>query len=210
MNLIFFGAPGAGKGTIAKLVAKRLNIPHVSTGDIFRKEMAEKTSLGIKIERDMHVGKLVSDEDTIAIAKKRLNEPDCKKGFILDGFPRTIKQAEALDKIAKIDLVINFYLDEEFLIKRLLARRACPKCKKDYNLVTSMKPKNNEELCDICKVKLVKREDDTEDVIRDRLNVYKKETEPLIKYYEKKGVLKSLINDKTPEIVTEETLNILK
>lgn len=206
MKLIFLGAPGSGKGTIAKILSKELNIPHISTGDIFRKEMKDKTSLGIKIEKDMHAGKLVSDEDTIAIVKKRLNEKDCDDGFILDGFPRTLKQAEALDKITKIDIVINYYADEDLLIRRLLARRSCPNCKKEYNLITVMKPKNNNEECDVCKVKLVKRSDDNEKVIRDRQEIYKKETKPLIDYYKKKNILKAVENIKQPVEVAEETL----
>jgi adenylate kinase len=208
MNLIFLGAPGAGKGTIADLIAKDKKIPHISTGDIFRKEMADKTQLGVKIEKDMHAGKLVSDEDTIAIVKKRISEKDCKNGFILDGFPRTIPQAEALDKIIKINYAVNFDIDEEYIVKRLLARRNCPKCGRNYNLITSMAPKHD-EVCDVDGTKLVKRKDDTEEVIRNRQEIYKKQTKPLLDYYSKKKILKNVDASGEPNQIEERVLKVI-
>ena len=210
MNLIFFGAPGAGKGTIANIIGKRLGIPHISTGNVFRKIKGEDSQIGRQVKELIDKGNFVPDDITIEIVKKRLTETDCKQGFILDGFPRTLKQAEFLDKITKIDLVINFYVDEDFLIRRLLARRSCPNCKKEYNLITSMKPKNNNELCDVCSVKLAKRADDNEQTIQGRQETYKKETAPLIKYYEEKGILKSVLNVATPEEVANDTIKVLK
>lgn len=209
MKLIFLGPPGVGKGTIAKLVAKQKNIPHISTGDMFREAMKQKTALGKKIEKVMHEGKLVSDEDTIAVVKNRLKEPDCEKGFILDGFPRTIPQAEALEKITKLDAVVNLFADEELLVKRLLARRSCPNCKREYNLATSMRPKHD-ELCDVCTIKLVKRSDDNEKVIRERQRIYKEQTEPLIAFYTKKKLIKTVSGVGEPAEVTERVLKVLR
>lgn len=210
MNLIFLGAPGAGKGTIADIVAKEKKIPHISTGDIFRKEMADKTELGLKIKSIMDAGQLVSDDITIEIVKKRLKKRDCSKGFILDGFPRTILQAEALSKIKDIDFVINFDLDQEYIIKRLLARRNCPQCKKGYNLMTSLKPKNNKELCDDCRVKLVSRADDTESVIRDRMSTYNKQTAPLIDFYNKHKILRNVDASGVPESIAKRVMYVIR
>lgn len=208
MNLIFLGAPGSGKGTYADILGKKLGIPHISTGDMFREEIKNKTRLGQKIEKDIEKGKFVSDKDTIALIKKRLNEKDCRKGFILDGFPRTIKQAEALNKIAKIELAVNFVLDEEYIVKRLLARRLCPKCNRNYNLITSLRPKKD-ELCDDCGMKLIKRADDNEQVIRSRQEIYKKQTAPLIDYYKKKRLLKNVDGTGTPDEVIERAMKII-
>ncbi len=209
MKLIFLGAPGAGKGTIAKLISQQLHIPHISTGDMFRREIKKKTPLGRKIEKLMNEGRFVSDEDTIAIVKKRLEEPDCKNGFILDGFPRTLYQADTLSKLMKLDAVINFHVEEGPLVHRLLGRRSCPKCKKEYNMTTVLRPKHD-EMCDICNVPLIKRSDDNEKVIRDRLNLYKQETQPLIDYYGKKGVLKTTSGWGDPVPIAEEVLKILR
>ncbi len=207
MKLIFLGAPGAGKGSVASVVSKENNIPVISTGDIFRNEIKKGTALG-KIINNLNKGELVSDEITISVMQKRLKEPDCRKGFILDGFPRTIKQAEALDKMTKIDDVINIELDEELIVERLLSRRVCPKCKRIYNLVTSLKPKKD-EICDDCGVKLIKREDDNEKIIIERQEIYKKQTKPLIGYYRKKKLLKSVDGSGTPDEIAKRIYKIL-
>ncbi len=208
MKLIFLGAPGSGKGTDAKLVAKTLDIPHISSGDIFRNEVAQKTKLGLEIKEDMDTGKLIPDHVVLDVMEKRLTQPDCKNGFILDGFPRTIVQADALQNLEHINAVVDLEIDENFIINRLLARRICPKCSKDYNLMTSLRPKND-ELCDVCNVKLIKRIDDNEKIIRDRQNIYKKQTQPLIEYYKKKGLLKSVDATGTPAEVAERVMKIL-
>jgi len=207
MKLIFLGEPGSGKGTIAKIISEKLNIPHISTGEIFRREIEEDTELGKKI-KSMPLYAFVSDDITIAIIKKRLSKDDCKNGFILDGFPRNIEQADALKEMTAVDYVIKFYADEDFIIKRLLSRRKCPGCGKNYNLITSMKPKNDNEMCDICNVKLEKRVDDNEETIKERLKLYEKETEPLMEYY--KHNLKEIENIKPPEEVAEDTLNEIR
>ncbi len=206
MKLIFLGAPGAGKGIYSGLMSRKLNIPHISTGDLFREEVKKETELGKKIKNTIEKGIFVSDEDTIALIKKRLNEKDCENGFILDGYPRTIKQAEELDKIIKIDHVVNFVIDEEYIVKRLLARRNCPKCNRNYNMITSLKPKNN-ETCDDCNVPLTTRKDDTEEVVRSRQETYKRQTAPLIDYYKKK--LKNIDATGEPEEVIERVMKVL-
>ena len=191
MKLIFLGAPGAGKGTFTNILSKKLGIPTISTGDIFREEVRKETELSKKLKEIMGKGAFVSDEITIEVIKKRLKKSDCKNGFILDGFPRTIPQAEVLDKITKIDMVIDLVVDEEYIIKRLLARRGCPKCNRNYNLITSSKPKN-EGLCDDCNVKLEQRKDDNEQIIKHRQETYKNQTAPLIDFYKRKGILKDV------------------
>ena len=209
MKYVFLGAPGVGKGTISRVVSKKLNIPYISTGDIFRKEIADDTELGKKIKK-IEGGQLAPDELTIEVVRKRLSQSDCKKGYILDGFPRTVKQAEALENISKIDEVINLQADEDELINRLLGRRSCPKCKREYNVQASptMRPKHT-EMCDDCNVKLSKRADDTEEVIRKRMKVYEKETRPLIDYYKKKGILKEINGSGDVPEILERTYKVI-
>jgi adenylate kinase len=195
MILIILGAPGSGKGTISGALSEKYNIPTISTGDILRKEVKEKTNLGLKVKEIMEVGKLVPDEIMNEILRNRLKQDDCRNGFILDGFPRTINQAKELEKIFKdlnfkLNLVINLIVSDELIIKRLTNRRICKKCGKIYNLLFS--PPKKEGVCDVCNGELFQREDDNEFVIRNRLKVYRKDTEPLIDYYSKKGVLKNL------------------
>lgn len=209
MKLIFLGAPGAGKGTIATIISKKLNIPHISTGEILRNEIKEKTLLGLKIEKQIAEGKFASDYNMIEIVKKRISQSDAKNGFILDGFPRTSKQAEELQNIAKLDAVINLVADDETLIKRLLGRRSCPECKKEYNMATSMITKSGKEICDICNVPLSKRADDNEQAIRTRQEIYNKETKILIDFYKKKGILKEVNGEGNPEIITERVMKVL-
>ena len=209
MKLIFLGAPGSGKGTIAKLVGKQFKIPHISSGDIFRNEVAQKTKLGMEIKEDMEAGKLIPDKIVIDVLEKRLDKADCKNGFILDGFPRTIVQADALSKLEDIHCVVDLEIDEEYIVKRLLARRSCPQCNRDYNLITSLRPKHNEE-CDDCHVKLVRRADDSEKIIRDRQSIYQKQTKPLIDYYKKKNLLKEVDASGDPATVAERVMKILK
>ena len=195
MILMMLGAQGTGKGTVAGILSKETGWPQISTGDIFRKNIAEETELGIEANKYIAAGNLVPDEITVPMVKARLEEDDAKEGAILDGFPRTIAQAEALDKILaennrKVDLVINLTTPREEIIERILNRRVCSNsdCKATYNL--KMHPSKVEGICDNCGAKLKQREDDSnEEAIRTRLSIYDEKTRPLVEYYEAKGVV---------------------
>jgi len=202
--MIFLGPPGAGKGTYASRLTPILGIPHISTGDIVRDEIKAQTELGKTIKEYSDKGELVPDEIITRLLVKRLRKPDHERGFILDGFPRTIKQAEALDKISKIDLVINLNVPDEIIIKRLSNRLTCRRCGTIYNKLT-LKPKRD-NICDECGGQLYQREDDKPEIIQERLNVYRKKTEPLIEYYKKKSLLKDVSCDDLttpPEVIVE-------
>ena len=188
MKLILLGAPGAGKGTQAAVISERLNIPQISTGNIIREALKSGTEMGLKAKSYMDEGKLVPDEVVIGIIKDRLAQPDCENGFILDGFPRTIPQAEALDNMGVIiDKVIDIEVPDEVIITRLSGRRVCEKCGRPYHIV-DMKPKI-EGICDDCTGALIQRKDDHIDTVKARLDIYHSETEPLKDYYEKQGKL---------------------
>ena len=195
MYLIMLGAQGTGKGTVAGILAKETGWPQISTGDIFRANISNNTELGKKANEYISKGQLVPDDVTIKIVEDRLNEPDVQEGIILDGFPRTVKQAETLDKILaekgkKVDKVINLTTPEEEIIERIVNRRVCsnPECKATYNI--TMHPSKVEGICDICGSKLVQRGDDSdENAIKQRLAIYDEKTSPLIDFYTKKGVL---------------------
>ena len=184
MNLILLGAPGAGKGTQAVRIAEAHKIPHISTGDIFRKNISEQTPVGVKAKSYIDKGQLVPDEVTVELVAGRLQEEDAKNGFLLDGFPRNIAQAEALDKITEIDTVINIAVDLDALSERLCGRRTCPKCGESYHISTK-----KDDKCDKCGETLVQRKDDMPETINARLAVYTSSTQPLIEYYEKQGKL---------------------
>ena len=195
MNIILLGPPGGGKGTQARFITEKFGIPQISTGDMLRDAVTNKTDLGLKAKEYMDAGKLVPDDLVIKIVEERLKRDDCKDGFILDGFPRTLLQAEALDKILtrmskKIDYVINIDVPAEDIVKRLTSRRICKKCGNIYNLLSN--PPKIDGKCDICGGELYQREDDKEETVRRRLQVYKEDTEPLIMYYKSKGVLKTI------------------
>lgn len=192
MRIVLLGPPGAGKGTQAVKLINKYNIPHISTGDIFRKNLKEKTKLGLEAKEYMDKGLLVPDELVVDIVKDRLTEEDCIKGFLLDGFPRTVEQAEALEtemKELKIELdgVINIETKDEILIDRLTNRLVCRSCGAIYNARLNKPEKDG--VCNLCGGELYVRDDDKEETVRNRLEVYKKQTEPLIKYYEEKGIL---------------------
>lgn len=213
MNLILLGAPGAGKGTQAKIIMEKYNIPQISTGDMLREAVGKGTELGKKAQEFMKQGKLVPDEIVIGIVRERLKQKDCKDGFILDGFPRTIAQAEALDKLLaemgkKIDAVINVNVPEEEVVKRIVNRRTCKKCGAIYHLIYS--PPKIDGICDKCGGELYQREDDKEETVRERFRVYRKNTEPLINYYRKKGVLYDVDGTKDIEGVKKDVLSILE
>ncbi len=206
MNLIFLGPPGAGKGTQAKKLVELLGIPQISTGDILREKKNEDSPLGKQIREIMAAGKLVPDEIVIEIVKERLAKPDCEKGFILDGFPRTVPQADALEKMLaemgkKLDAVVYIYVPDEELIKRISGRRVCEKCGEEYHIV--YKPPKVDGICDKCGGKLIQREDDKEEVVRKRIEVYNESTAPLIDYYEKKGLLRKVDGTATMDEVFE-------
>jgi adenylate kinase len=190
MNLILLGAPGAGKGTQAKLIMEKYKIPQISTGDILRNEIQENSNLGQQVKDILEKGELVSDKIILEIVRKRLTQTDCARGFILDGFPRTIAQAEGLEQILSHmhikDLkVIEIYLAESEIIRRLTSRRICANCGKDYNLLFNPPPPNSK--CTICNGEIIQRDDDKEETIQNRLNVYRNQTKPLIDFYRKKN-----------------------
>jgi adenylate kinase len=187
MKLIFLGPPGAGKGTLAERAGKMLNIPPISTGVIFRAVTATKTELGAAVKAVMDMGNLVGDDLTVALVKQRLSEADARAGYILDGFPRTIVQAEALARFSVIDKVVNLVISDEAVVKRLSGRRVCPQCGANFHIET-LKPKKD-GVCDKCAADLVTRNDDRAETVVKRLEVYKTQTEPLITYYKQKGLL---------------------
>lgn len=192
MKIIMLGAPGAGKGTQAKMLADKYKIPHVSTGDIFRANIKNGTELGTKAKVYMDQGMLVPDELTCDFVVDRIKQDDCKDGYILDGFPRTIPQAECLDKALdalndKIDFAVNVEVPDENIIRRMSGRRACLSCGRTYHIVYN--PPKEEGICDECKKELVLRDDDKPETVEKRLKVYHEQTQPLIDYYRNKGVL---------------------
>ena len=189
MNLILLGAPGAGKGTQAEKICEKLSIPAISTGNMLREAMANGTEMGLKAKSFIDAGKLVPDEVVIGIIDERLKQDDCKNGFILDGFPRTIPQAEALDEMGvRIDKVIDIEVPDEKIASRLSGRRVCLKCGATYH--TEFKKLKTEGICDACGDTLVQRKDDMPETVLDRLKTYHEQTEPLKGYYEKKGILR--------------------
>jgi adenylate kinase len=187
MNFIFLGPPGAGKGSLAVKVAEAYKIPHISTGDMFRAAIKAQTPLGVKAKAIIDAGGLVSDEITCGLVKERLAQDDCKNGFILDGFPRTIPQAEALEGICPDVTVVNFVIKDEIVIKRLSTRRVCRKCGANYNILTV--PPKKEGVCDQCGGELYQRDDDKAESIAHRMDVYREQTEPLIAFYRDRNKL---------------------
>ena len=212
MKLVLLGPPGAGKGTQAAEIVKKYNVPHISTGDIFRKNISEGTELGKKAKEYMDKGLLVPDELVVAIVKDRLSESDCKEGFLLDGFPRTVDQADSLDTELKnldyaLDKVLNIYVDKNALIERAVGRRICKSCGATYH-ISFNKPKE-EGKCDLCGGELFQRSDDTEETVAKRIGVYLEQTEPLIDYYNEKGILANINGDQDIDIVFSEIVTVL-
>lgn len=205
MNIIFMGPPGAGKGTQSDLIVKRWNIPHISTGEMFRDAVAHETTLGVKAQEYLDNGLLVPDDITIGIVKERLSADDCKCGYLLDGFPRTLEQANALTNITQgtdrqVELVLNLEIDRDILLERLIGRIVCPKCHATYHQ-TFNKPLQD-GFCDVCNEKLVVRTDaNSDEKIRTRLDIYYTQTEVLVDYYKKKHLLKSIDASRTIEAV---------
>ena len=212
MKIIMLGAPGAGKGTQAKKIAKKYEIPHISTGDIFRSNIKEGTELGMKAKQFMDQGLLVPDEVTIGMLLDRIHQDDCEKGYVLDGFPRTIPQAESLDAALakmgeKVDFAINVEVPDENIVNRMSGRRACVGCGATYHIKYNA-PKT-EDICDVCGEKLVLREDDQPETVLKRLGVYHDQTQPLIEYYAKAGVLKEVDGTVDMEDVFQAIVSVL-
>lgn len=212
MKIVMLGAPGAGKGTQAIKIADKYGIPHISTGDIFRANIKGGTELGLKAKSYMDKGELVPDEVTIGMLLDRIAEKDCTEGYVLDGFPRTIPQAESLTKALEqtgtaIDFALNVDVPDENIVTRMSGRRACPKCGNTYHIVYAA-PKT-ENICDKCGTELIIRSDDKPETVQDRLNVYHKQTEPLIRYYENAGVLKNVDGTQDLEKVFSDVIAIL-
>ncbi len=221
MKIIMLGAPGAGKGTQAKRIAEQYGIPHVSTGDIFRANIKEQTPLGMEAKSYMDRGELVPDELTVKILLDRVAKDDCKNGYVLDGYPRTIPQAEVLDKAIeetkdpsaigadeKIDFAINVDVPDENIINRMSGRRACLKCGATYHI--QYMPPKTEGICDKCQSELVIRDDDKPETVRNRLSVYHEQTAPLNDYYSNKGILRTVDGTKDVDEVFSDIKNILE
>jgi len=192
MKIILLGPPGAGKGTQAKSISRKYSIPHISTGDIFRQNISLSTELGKEAKKYIDKGQLVPDKLTISIVKDRLLKDDCKKGFLLDGYPRTVKQAEALDVFlaehgSRLNLALLIAVPREFILERMTGRRVCPSCGASYHI--KFNPPQQEGICDVCGSTIIQREDDTPETVSNRLDIYDKQTQPLIDYYKDKNLL---------------------
>lgn len=203
--IVLLGPPGAGKGTQAKMLSESLSVPHISTGDILREAVRNETPLGREVKSVMERGELVSDFLLEKIIEERLNQKECLKGFILDGYPRNLNQAETLERIAQKKgisskiVAVNIFVSDDEIVKRLKSRRSCPACGKVYNLISN--PPKKDEICDECGEKLVLRDDDKEDTVRQRLSVYNEATAPVIAFYKEKGKFFEVDGTKSPSEV---------
>ncbi|HEX5950047.1 MAG TPA: adenylate kinase [Actinomycetota bacterium] len=212
MRIVLLGPPGAGKGTQAKRLAERYGLPIVGTGDIFRDHVARGTDLGLQAKTYMDAGKLVPDAIAVKMVLDRLDGTDCREGFLLDGFPRTVAQAQALERALTeagrpLDAVLNFKVSDEMVVKRLTNRMVCPDCGRPYNL--AYKPPRVEGICDVCGGKLQLRSDDDEPTILQRLEVYRRETEPLVLYFWERGILRDIDSEAPEQVVFDRTVEAL-
>ena len=212
MRIILLGPPGAGKGTQAKRLVDRYGLTWISTGDIFRDQIAKRTPLGLQAKEFVDRGEYVPDEITTKMVLARLEEPDAREGFILDGYPRTVPQAQALEQALAaagrpLDAVLNFKISDEVAVKRLTARMVCPNCKRSYNL--EFKPPRVAGICDVCGHELKSRSDDDEATIRRRLEVYHSETKPLVLYFWERGVLRDIDSEAAEEVVADRTVQAI-
>ena len=211
IKIVMLGAPGSGKGTYSSRIAPKIGVPHIVTGDIFRAALKSGSELGKKVESFMKAGNLVPDDITNEVVRERLKQSDVQEGFVFDGYPRTIPQAEELDKITKLDVVVNLVVPEDIIIARISSRRTCGKCSTIYN-VLFLKPKK-EGVCDKCSGQLIVREDEKPDVIKHRLEVYQNQTASLIDYYRKKGLLVDIecnSLDAPPDVMVEKIMKALE
>ncbi|WP_314590958.1 adenylate kinase [Paenibacillus terrigena] len=213
MNILFMGPPGAGKGTQAERIVNEFGVPHISTGDAFRLAMKQGTPIGIKAKEYIDQGLLVPDDVTIGIVRERLAQPDCEKGFLLDGFPRTLSQAEALDDILtsmsrKLDHVIDLKVDRDLLLARLTGRRICKSCGATYHVIFN--PPQQSGVCDKCSGELYQRSDDSEEKVGTRLDEYINKTAPLLAFYDAKGLLRQVDGEKEIDTVTSEIVSLLR
>ena len=210
MKLVFIGQQGAGKGTIAALTKDKLNVPHISTGDIFRSAIKQGTELGKTVQDYLNKGKLVPDDVTAKIVKERLQQSDCEKGFILDGFPRNLNQAKELDKLMQMDKVILLDIKDDLTVYRLSARRVCKECAETFNINPDGFPHPTDEgKCTKCGGEIYQRDDDKEGAIRERLRIYHTETEPILDFYEEKAVLRKVDSSRDVKFIVEDTLEAI-
>ena len=213
MNLLIMGPAGSGKGTMSSKIVELLEIPHISTGDMFREAMANETEVGLEAKTYMDQGKLVPDDVTDRIVKERLAQEDCKKGYLLDGYPRNLHQAQALDAMTKeldrpVDLVINLEVSYDELVKRITGRRLCKECGAIYHV--EFHPPEVDNICDVCGGQLYQRSDDTEEKLKVRFDEYLNKTEPSIDYYREKDLVKDIDGNRAPDIVMNEIKTILE
>jgi len=212
LRIVILGPPGSGKGTQAKIISEMYGIPHINTGDLLREEVAKGTEVGRIAKPYMDQGKLVPDDVITRMLEERLSQEDCKGGFILDGYPRNLHQVDLLDEILKrlgvdLDCVLNILIDDEVVVRRLTTRRICSVCGAIYNLIN--KPPKKEGVCDICGGRLIQRDDDREEVIRRRLEVYKEQSEPVLERYRKRGLVRDIRGDVGLEALPEEIKRVL-
>lgn len=212
MKIVLLGPPGAGKGTQAKSISNKYSIPHISTGDIFRKNISENTPLGLEARKYIDNGQLVPDEVTINMVKDRLSQEDCKQGYLLDGFPRTVQQAEALqaflsERGEKLDTALLIEVPRDFILERMTGRRVCPGCGASYHI--KFNPPTNSGKCDLCGDNVIQRKDDTEETVMERLNVYEAQTQPLIDFYKERNMLSAVDGTKAINKVFESICAIL-
>ncbi|GAB4280050.1 MAG: adenylate kinase [Coriobacteriia bacterium] len=212
MNIMLLGAPGAGKGTQAARIIEEYHLAHLSTGDVLRAAVADGTPLGLEAKKYMDAGELVPDEVVVGLVKEWLASDEASKGVIFDGFPRTVAQADALDAAmselgSSLDAVISIDVDKDEIIKRLTARRVCRDCGRPYNIITDRPQKH--DVCDVCGGEVYQRDDDTEETVANRLDVYERSTKPLVEYYSRRGILRSVDGSKGPDEVYEQIRSIL-
>ena len=205
-NILVLGPQGSGKGTMAALLSKHIGIPHLDAGQLLRDEIQKNTKLGKQLAQRMNKGLLVPDKTVIKIVESHITKLNCKNGYILDGFPRTLNEAELLDEITTIDLVFNLQISDALAIKRLSARRICPKCHRVYG---NELPPKKAGVCDTCKSKLIQREDDTPPAIKKRLAIYHEETEPLLEYYRPRDIVKDINATPLPEKILKKILAVM-
>ncbi len=213
LNIVLMGAPGAGKGTQSEFITKKYGISHISTGDMLREAMADKTPTGLEAASYINAGKLVPDDVVISIVKERLSKSDCEKGYLLDGFPRTIEQAKALNELTKeigrpLQIALNLSVDESILISRIISRRVCPKCGASYNLISKKPLKDG--ICDTCGSALIQRPDDTKEKFKTRLDAYNNQTKPLIEFYKDEGLLVEVDGMQDINLIAEDISKVLE